>query len=54
MQGKVATPELQPQLQQAPRANNTDMPNQLKSGIESLFGLSLDYVRVHDNSSQPA
>ena len=54
IQGQFATAELQPQLQQAPRANNTGLPDQLKSGIESLSGLSLDHVRVHYNSSQPA
>jgi hypothetical protein len=52
--GKFATAELQPQLQQAPRVNNTGLPDQLKSGIESLSGLSMDHVRVHYNSSQPA
>jgi hypothetical protein len=54
IQGQFATAELQPQLQQAPRANNTGLPDQLKSGIESLSGLSMDHVRVHYNSSQPA
>ena len=54
VQGKFATAELQPQLQQAPRVNNTGLPDQLKSGIESLSGLSMDHVRVHYNSSQPA
>jgi hypothetical protein len=54
VQGKFATAELQPQLQQAPRANNTGLPDQLKSSIESLSGLSLDHVRVHYNSAQPA
>ena len=54
VQGQFASAELQPQLQQAPRANNTGLPDQLKSGIESLSGLSLDHVRVHYNSSQPA
>jgi hypothetical protein len=54
VQGKFATAELQSQLQQAPRANNTGLPDQLKSGIESLSGLSLDDVRVHYNSAQPA
>ncbi|MFN7872906.1 MAG: DUF4157 domain-containing protein [Cyanobacteriota bacterium] len=56
--GKFATAQLQPQLQlqlqQAPRTNNTGLPDQLKSGIESLSGLSMDHVRVHYNSSQPA
>jgi hypothetical protein len=60
VQGKFATAQLQPQLQlqlqlqQAPRVNNTGLPDQLKSGIESLSGLSMDHVRVHYNSSQPA
>jgi hypothetical protein len=54
IQGKFATAQPQPQLQQAPRANNTGLPDQLKSGIESLSGLSMDDVRVHYNSSQPA
>ena len=54
VQGKFSTAQFQPQLQQAPRANNTGLPDQLKSGIESLSGLSMDHVRVHYNSSQPA
>ena len=54
VQGKFATAQLQPQLQQAARVNNTGLPDQLKSGIESLSGLSLDHVRVHYNSPQPA
>jgi len=54
VQGKFATAELQPQLQQAPRVNNTGLPDQLKSGIESLSGLSMDHVRVHYNSEKPA
>ena len=53
IQGKFASAQLQSQLQQAPRANNTGLPDQLKSGLESLSGLSLDHVRVHYNSSQP-
>jgi hypothetical protein len=54
VQGQFANAELQPQLQQAPRANNTGLPDQLKSGLESLSGLSMDHVRVHYNSAQPA
>ena len=53
LQGKFASTKVQPQLQQAPRANNTGLPDQLKSGIESLSGLSMDHVRVHYNSGQP-
>lgn len=34
--------------------NATGMPDGLKAGIENLSGLSMDGVRVHFNSSQPA
>ena len=37
-----------------PSPNRTGMPDQLKAGIESLSGLSMDHVRVHYNSAQPA
>lgn len=30
------------------------LPDQLKSGVESLSGVSLDDVRVHYNSAEPA
>jgi len=33
--------------------NRTGLPDALKSGVESLSGLSLDDVRVHYNSSKP-
>src|SRR5262249_55948744 len=33
--------------------NRTGMPDALKSGIETLSGVSLDDVRVHYNSSRP-
>lgn len=36
------------------KPNNTGLPNQLKTGIESLSGMSMDHVKVHYNSSQPA
>ena len=42
------------QRAEAPRANNTGMPDNLKAGIESLSGFSMDDVRVHYNSSKPA
>jgi len=38
----------------SPRENRTGMPDQLKAGIESLSGFSMDHVRVQYNSSQPA
>ncbi|OVE82241.1 hypothetical protein BVY04_01535 [bacterium M21] len=34
--------------------NKTGMPDQLKSGIESLSGMDMSDVRVHSNSSKPA
>jgi hypothetical protein len=37
-----------------PKANNTGLPNQLKSGIENLSGYSMDDVKVHYNSPKPA
>lgn len=35
-------------------ANRTGLPDGLKAGIESLSGMSMDHVRVHYNSAQPA
>lgn len=34
--------------------NRTGLPDALKQGVESLSNMSLDHVRVHRNSSQPA
>lgn len=42
------------QRAETPRLNNTGMPDNLKAGIESLSGFSMDDVRVHYNSSKPA
>jgi len=36
------------------RPNKTGIPDNLKSGIESLSGMSMDNVRVHFNSPKPA
>lgn len=36
------------------KVNNTGLPDQLKSGIEQLSGLSADDVKVHYNSDRPA
>lgn len=33
--------------------NETGLPDQLKSGIENLSGISMDQVKVHYNSAQP-
>jgi Domain of unknown function (DUF4157) len=36
------------------KENNTGLPDQLKSGIENLSGMSMDNVKVHYNSGRPA
>jgi hypothetical protein len=36
------------------KENNTGMPDNLKSGVESLSGIDMSDVKVHYNSSQPA
>jgi hypothetical protein len=48
MQQKVSEPSIQK------KANNTGLPDNLKSGIENLSGYSMDDVKVHYNSSKPA
>lgn len=59
----VQSPPTQPQLrkeeelvqrEETPTPNRTGLPDQLKSGMESLSGLSLDDVKVHYNSAEPA
>ncbi|HEY6897927.1 MAG TPA: DUF4157 domain-containing protein [Rhodocyclaceae bacterium] len=44
------------QLKETPLAkpNQTGLPDNLKHGVEALSGISLDGVKVHYNSSQPA
>jgi Domain of unknown function (DUF4157) len=37
-----------------PAANRTGLPDSLKTGVETLSGLSLDDVKVHYNSARPA
>lgn len=34
--------------------NRTGLPDQLKSGIETLSGMSMDHVKVHYNSDKPS
>src|SRR5689334_18016489 len=43
-------------IQDSPRmtAQQQGLPDSLKAGIESLSGMSMDHVKVHYNSSQPA
>jgi hypothetical protein len=52
--GDHASPaELSP-VRRKEKSNNTGLPHQLKSGIESLSGMSMDHVKVHYNSEKPA
>lgn len=57
LQGKFETESEPAQLEatsEAPRPNNTGLPDNLKAGIENLSGMSMDHVRVHYNSDKPA
>ncbi len=36
------------------KENNTGLPYNLKSGMKNLSGQSLDHIKAHYNSSQPA
>ena len=54
LQGKFAAPGNALQREEVPAANNTGMPDNLKSGIESLSGMDMSGVRVHQNSAEPA
>ena len=53
VQGKMATTQLE-EGQTASEGNQTGLPDNLKSGIESLSGMSMDSVKVHYNSDKPA
>lgn len=48
-----AAPPVQ-RLQAIRPRNSTGLPDQLKEGVEAMSGVSLNSVRVHYNSSQPA
>lgn len=52
----AASPRQQNQatLASLPAPNRTGLPDALKTGVENLSGYSLDDVRVHYNSAQPA
>ncbi len=54
LQRKADMVNVATQRAETPRPNNTGMPDNLKSGIESLSGFSMDDVRVHYNSPKPA
>ncbi len=55
LQGKLTTAQrAADQSGDSDAPNRTGIPAPLKAGIESLSGLSLDAVRVHYGSSEPA
>ncbi|WP_202802298.1 eCIS core domain-containing protein [Rheinheimera nanhaiensis] len=55
LQGKFEPAAVsQRQAEESSNSNNTGMPDQLKSGIESLSGYAMDDVKVHYNSAKPA
>lgn len=54
LQGKFEPGAVNQRQADAAPANNTGMPDQLKSGIESLSGYAMDDVKVHYNSAKPA
>src|ERR1700761_8845443 len=60
MQQQIATIQAvfgstaQRQESAASNLNRTGMPDQLKSGVEALSGMSMNHVRVHYNSDRPA
>lgn len=41
-------------VQRVEHLNETGLPDQLKSGVESLSGMSMDHVKVHYNSDKPS
>lgn len=45
---------IQPKFTFQKKANSTGLPDNLKAGVENLSGHSMDDVKVHYNSSQPA
>lgn len=54
LQGKFEAASSVQLKEESAKPNNTGLPDNLKSGIESLSGMSMDNVKVHYNSSQPA
>jgi hypothetical protein len=54
IQGRFEGAAATMQLKEASATNRTGLPDQVKAGVESLSGLSLDDVKVHYNSGKPA
>lgn len=53
LQGKFSQP-VEREQDNTVTTNLTGMPDQLKTGLESLSGMDMSDVRVHNNSSKPA
>jgi len=51
-----AVPDAAPQLKESagPQSGDGGLPKQLKAGVESLSGMSMDHVKVNYNSAKPA
>ena len=54
LQSDVSTPSNSDSETIQAKENSTGLPDTLKSGIENLSGYSMDDVKVHYNSDQPA
>jgi hypothetical protein len=54
LQMKTAQLATEEELPVQKKKNDTGLPDNLKSGIENLSGLSMNDVKVHYNSSKPA
>jgi hypothetical protein len=54
VQGKFASGAALQRAEVGGTPNDTGLPDNLKSGIESLSGMSMDRVKVHYDSDQPA
>lgn len=54
LQTDTAIHSSQNQLLIQKKENNTGLPDNLKTGMENLSGMSLDDVKVHHNSDKPA
>jgi len=54
LQATAYNPSTQQQQPVQKKENNTGLPDNLKTGVENLSGISLDDVKVHRNSDKPA
>jgi hypothetical protein len=54
IQAKAESKQNSQELSEERQPNQTGLPDTLKSGVESLSGISMDNVNVHYNSSAPA